>query len=183
MTLLRLGHLTKHCSGQAAECGVKFQGSFELDERDQKALSDIEEYGCRVLNVAEGEGEPSFAYSIGINKKQSKPDVVILGLKTELAHSMVNNYKNRLLEGEVFVPGKFYPDFLGDFDVCFIKVAKKHYNEYFGWGMWLHDGNDFDVLQMVWPTTDGVWPWAEEKSEFYQWAQPILTESGVLNEI
>ena len=154
-----------------------------MDERDQKALSDIEEYGCRVLNVAEGEGEPSFAYSIGINKKQSKPDVVILGLKTELAHSMVNNYKNRLLEGEVFVPGKFYPDFLGDFDVCFIKVAKKHYNEYFGWGMWLHDGNDFDVLQMVWPTTDGVWPWAEEKSEFYQWAQPILTESGVLNEI
>jgi hypothetical protein len=52
------------------EPGVKFQGSFELDDRDKKALSDIEEYGCHVLNVAEGEDEPSFTYSIGINKNQ-----------------------------------------------------------------------------------------------------------------
>lgn len=154
-----------------------------MDDRDKKALSDIEEYGCHVLKVAEGEGEPSFTYSIGINKKQNKPDLVIMGLKTELAHSMANNYKNRLLSGEVFESGKFYPDFLENFDVCFVQVAKKHYKEYFGWGLWLHDGSDFEMLQMVWPTTDGIWPWSEDKSEFYQWAQPILTESGVLNEI
>ena len=162
---------------------VKFLGSIELDERDKKALDDIENYGCHVLKVAEGEGEPAFTYSIGINKRQNKPDIVILGLKTELAHSIVNNYKDRLLEGESFVPGKFYSDFLEGFDVCFVKVAKSHYKEYFGWGLWLHEGDDFDVLQMVWPTTDGVWPWDDGKSEYYQWVQPILTESGVLNEI
>jgi hypothetical protein len=162
---------------------VKIQGSFELDDREQKALSNIEEYGCHVLNVAEGEGEPSFTYSIGISKKQNKPDLVVLGLKTELAHSMVNNYRDRLIDGEHFVPGKLYPDFLGDFDVCFTKVAKKHFKEYFGWGIWLHEGTDFEVLQMVWPTTDGDWPWAENKSEYYQWAQPILNENGVLDEI
>jgi hypothetical protein len=154
-----------------------------LDERDQKALDDIEKYGCHVLNVAEGEGEPLFTYSIGINKKQNKPDVIILGLKTQLAHSIVNNYKDRLLGGESIVPAKFYSNFIGGFDLCFVKVAKKHYKEYFGWGLWLHDGDDFDVLQMVWPTTDGVWPWDKEKSEFYQWAQPILNDSGVLSEI
>ena len=154
-----------------------------MDERDQKALKDIEEYGCHVLNVMEGDGEPSFTYSIGINKKQNKPDVVILGLKSELAHSMANNYKNRLLEGETFEEGKFYSDFLGDFDVCFVKVSKKFYDEYFGWGLWLHDGNDFEVLQIVWPTTNGTWPWDEDKSDFYKWAQPILNESGHLSEI
>lgn len=153
-----------------------------MDERDQKALNDIEEYGCQVINVAAGEGEPSFTYSIGISLKQSKPDVLILGLKTELAHSIVNNYKNRLLQGEVFVPEKYYPDFLGDFNVCFIKVHKKYYKEYFGWGLWLHGGDDFEVLQMVWPTTEGVWPWAGEKSDFYKWAQPILTDTGELHE-
>lgn len=41
-----------------------------MNERDQKALVDIEEHGCHVLNVMEGDGEPSFTYSIGINKKQ-----------------------------------------------------------------------------------------------------------------
>lgn len=154
-----------------------------MDERDQKALDDIEEYGCHVLNVMEGEGEPSFTYSIGINKVQDKPDVVVFGLKTELAHSMVNNYKDRLLKGESFEPGKYYSDFLSDFEVCFIKVAKKHFEEYFGWGMWLHGGENFEVLQIVWPTTDGVWPWHKERSDFYKWAQPILNDDGMLSEI
>ncbi|MFK8013803.1 MAG: DUF4262 domain-containing protein, partial [Marinicellaceae bacterium] len=127
-----------------------------MDERDQKALDDIEEYGCHVMNVMEGDEEPSFTYSIGINKKQNKPDIVILGLKTELAHSIANNYKNRLLDGEIFEPGNYYSDFLGDFDVCFVKVSKKHFKEYFGWGLWLHNGDDFEMLQLVWPTTEGV---------------------------
>jgi hypothetical protein len=154
-----------------------------MDEHELKALENIEKYGCHVMNVLEEDDLPGFTYSIGINKKQNKPDVVVMGLKTELAHSMVNNYKDRLLEGEVFETGKFYSDFLGNFDVCFIKVAKKHFKEHFGWGLWLHNGDDFDVLQMVWPTTEGVWPWDEEKSEYYTWAQPILSEDGQLKSI
>ncbi|PWK46398.1 DUF4262 domain-containing protein [Pleionea mediterranea] len=154
-----------------------------MDENDLKALNNIEEYGCHVLKVMEGEGEPSFSYSIGINKKQNKPDVVVLGLNSELAHSMVNNYKDRVIEGEVFEPGRYYSDFLEGFKVCFIKVSKKHFEKYFGWGLWLHNGDDFDMLQIVWPTTDGKWPWDRDKSEFYQWAQPILNEEGELNAI
>ena len=154
-----------------------------MDESDRKALSDIEEYGCHVLNVMEGEGEPSFSYSIGINKKQEKPDVIIFGLKSKLAHSMINNYRNRLLEGEIFAPGNYYSGFIEGFDVCFVEVNKKHYKEHFGWGLWLHDGNDFKMLQLVWPTTDGIWPWSEGKTDFYKWAQPILNEDGIINEI
>lgn len=154
-----------------------------MDERDQKALNNIEEYGCHVLSVLEGEGKPPFTYSIGINKKQNKPDIVILGLKAELALSVANNYKDRLLKGEEIVPGKYYDGFLGNFDVCFIRVSKKHYDEYFGWAQRLHRGDDFNVLQMIWPTTDGTWPWDEEKSEFYKWAQPILNDDGILGKI
>jgi hypothetical protein len=43
---------------------VKFQGNIELGEKDQRALNDIDEYGCHVLNVMEGEGE-----SIGSEKE------------------------------------------------------------------------------------------------------------------
>ena len=103
-----------------------------MDEKDEKALSDIEKFGCHVLTVMEGDGEPCFSYSIGINKNQSKPDLIIVGLKLDLAHSIINNYKNRLLAGEVFEPGNYYSDFLEDFDVCFIKMDKSHYEEYLG---------------------------------------------------
>ena len=155
----------------------------ELDEQEQRALANIEEFGCHVLNVMEGEGQPNFSYSIGIEKKQSKPDLIIVGLKSELAHSMINNYKDRLLEGEIFEPGNYYSDFLEGFDVCFIEVEKSHYGEYFGWGLWLNKSHDFNMLQLIWPTTDGVWPWNEDKSDFYIWAQPILNKDGVLHEI
>ena len=67
--------------------------------------------------------------------------------------------------------------------MCFVKVEKKHYKELLGWGLWLHDGDDFEVLQMIWPTTDGLWPWDDDKSDFYIWAQPILNESGSVYKI
>jgi hypothetical protein len=154
-----------------------------VDDKDQKALNDIEEFGCHVINVMEGEGQPSFTYSIGINQKQVKADLIVVGLKRELAHSIVNNYKDRMLAGESFEVGKFYPDFIGNFDVCFIEVDKSHYKEYLGWGLWLNKGDDFKMLQLIWPTTDGVWPWDSDKSEYYTWAQPILNNSGELIKI
>jgi hypothetical protein len=154
-----------------------------VDNEDQKAHDDIEQFGCHVINVMEGEEEPQFTYSIGINKKQDKPDLIIVGLKRELAHSVINNYKDRLLDGETFETGVFYSGFLGNFDVCFIEVDKSHYKDHFGWGLWLHEGDNFNVLQLVWPTTDGQWPWSTEKSDFYKWAQPILNDSGTLYEI
>jgi len=154
-----------------------------MDEHEDKALDDIEKYGCHILMVMEGEGEPCFTYSIGINKKQEKPDVVILGLNNELASKMINLYNDRISSGENIKPGKYYSGFLEGFDVCFVKVAKKYYNNYFGWGLWLHNGDKFDVLQMVWPTTQGLWPWSDNKLESYTWAQPILNEKGKLAEI
>ncbi len=154
-----------------------------MDVMDKKALDDIEDFGCHVINVMEGEGEPQFTYSIGINQKQNKPDLIIIGLKAELAHSIINNYKDRLLSGEVFDTGKFYSDFLGGFDVCFIEVDKSHYEDYLGWGLWLNKGDDFKVLQLIWPTTAGQWPWDTDKSDFYEWVQPILNDNGLLTRI
>lgn len=151
-----------------------------MDDSDRKALSDIKTYGCHVINVMEGEGLPAFTYSIGINKQQNQADVVIIGLESPLAHAMVNDYKNRLLSGEVFESGKFYADFIDNFDVCFLPVAKQHYQEYFAWGLWLHDGDDFEVMQMIWPTSKGLWPWDNNNSEYYQWVQPLLNEGGLL---
>lgn len=151
-----------------------------LDKHEQKALDNIEKYGCHVISVMEGDGQPAFTYSVGIEKMQNKPELIIVGLKSQLAHSMVNNYNDRITQGENIEPGRFYQDFLGGFDVCFIEVSKKYYREYFGWDLWLYGGTDFKVLQLIWPTTAGIWPWDEDKSEYYQWAQPILNDIGKL---
>ena len=119
----------------------------------------------------------------GITKKYGKPEIIIYGLKGYLRHYLVNEYKDKIKEGLTIEPGKFYDDFLEGFPVTFIEVDVKHYDEHFGWAQWLYNGNSFQVLQMIWPTTNGNWPWDQELSEYYQWAQPILNEKGEIENI
>lgn len=152
----------------------------ELDESEKKALSDIDEFGCHILNVFESDDYPNFTYSIGIEKNFNKPELIIIGLKTELAHSVVNNYCARVRDGEHIIPGEYYSDFLEDFKVCFIEVAKKHYKNHFGWANWLYKGNSFKVLQLIFPTTSGSWPWSDDATESFLWWQRVLNEDGRL---
>ena len=141
-----------------------------MDEHEQKALSDIDEFGCHILKeMAEGD-EPPFSYSIGIQKTSGAPEVVVIGLKEPIALFVVNEYNRRVRTGERFEPGTNYDGFLEGFPVQVVAVAKKHFNEYFGWGRWLYRGDSFEVLQIIYPTTGGIWPWDETASDgFRRW--------------
>ncbi len=108
-----------------------------MDKYEEKALSDIDEYGCHILNVLEDEENPRFSYSIGIEKYTNQPEIIVTGLKQEIAQWMINEYNNRVRAGELFEENKYYEGFLDQFEVTFKKVEKIHYREYFGWGHWL----------------------------------------------
>ena len=145
-----------------------------MDDGDRKALADIEEYGCHVVGVLE-EGElPPFTYSMGIQQKTKSPEVVVVGLKQEIAHFMVNEYNRRVVAGEVFQPYKRYSGFLEGFECEVRPVHGSHFKEYFGYCWWLYKGPHFNMVQLVWPNTSGVWPWQSEASEWFQSRQPLL---------
>jgi hypothetical protein len=95
----------------------------------------------------ENEHGPSFSYSIGIQQCLNKPDLIIQGLNHEIAQAIINDYNLRLKNGEEFVPGKFYNNFLDGFKVCFVDVDAKFYDDYFGWGKWLYKDTGFKVLR------------------------------------
>ena len=144
---------------------------------DDKALADIEQYGCHILHVLEDEKGPRFSYSIGIEKASGQPELLVTGLKRELAHGIINEYNQRVRAGECFEPDTFYSGFLGEFEVIFRPVLKMHYEEYFGWGRWLYKGDGFRVYQLIWPSTKGVWPWDPHAPDDYTYFIPILCES------
>ena len=145
-----------------------------MDEQEQKAIDDIEKYGCHVIHVFEEEDYPRFTYSIGIERKTGCPDLIITGLKRELAHWMINEYNKRVREDEKFEPSKYYEGYLDGFVVTFLNMSKEHYKEYLGWGLWYNKGDNFNMLQLVFPSTSGVWPWDENASEDFKWFQPLL---------
>jgi len=146
------------------------------DAGEDKALADIRQYGCHILHVMEDETGPRFSYSIGIEKSSNHPELIVTGLKRDLAHRIINAYNERIRGGERFEPDTLYPGFLGNFDVMFRPVLEEHYEEYFGWARWLYKGDDFNVYQLIWPSTKGVWPWDPQAPDEYTWFIPLLCE-------
>lgn len=145
-----------------------------MDKGEEKALSDIEEYGCHILHVMEEGEHPGFTYSIGIEKSTGQPELIVTGLKKELAHWMINEYNGRVKSGEVFEPNKCYNGFLDGFEITFKEVEKTHNSEYFGWARWLYKGDNFRVLQLIYPSTSGVWPWDPDAPDDFTWFIPRL---------
>ena len=85
-----------------------------------------------------------------------------------------DRYNNRVLSGEQFKPDEYYAGFLEGFDVTFKEVDKKHYYKYFRLGRRLYKGDDFKALQLIYPSTTGLWPWDKNLPEDYIWHLPRL---------
>lgn len=149
-----------------------------MDIAEKKALADIERFGCHVVHVlAEGD-LPPFAYSVGIQKAAGAPEIIVLGLGRDVAHFLVNEYNARVRAGERFSAGVLYSGFLEGFEVTFERVDRRHYREHLGWDLWLYGGDAFEALQLVYPTTSGVWPWDGDGPDSFGSRQPLLTGSG-----
>jgi hypothetical protein len=118
-----------------------------VDPREAKCLAEIEKYGCHVIHVLEEDGLPPFTYSVGIQQSTGAPEAVVVGLKRELAHSVINNYHRRVREQGALAAGRLHSDFIEGFDCLLQKVHPKHYEEYFGWDIWLYKGDGFEVAK------------------------------------
>ena len=149
-----------------------------MSSGDEKTRQDIAKFGCAVIHVMEDRGLPPFAYSVGITEQTGEPEVLVIGLKRDLAHFVVNEYNKRVRGGERFVPGQLYSGFIGSFDVLAEEVPLSEFDEYFGHCLALYGGPNFRVLQLVYPTTAGVWPWSEQASENFRNRQPVLARAG-----
>ncbi|ARP65175.1 hypothetical protein A9K65_018645 [Mesorhizobium sp. WSM1497] len=144
------------------------------DPEEVKALADIEAYGCHILYVLEEGDLAPFAYSVGIEHNFGAPELVVIGLRPEISQSIINEYCRRVHSGEVFEPGQRTSGFVKDFDCQFDAVHIEHYPEHFGWDLWFYDGPDFRVVQLIFPTTEGLWPWDAEADDWFRAWQPLL---------
>jgi hypothetical protein len=57
----------------------------------------------------------------------------------------------------------------------FQEIPKIKYQDYLGWDMWFYDGDEFDAVQMLWPSVDHIYSWEDKVDDFLRNAQEILT--------
>ena len=146
---------------------------------EEKCLADVAQHDIHVVRVLGDNDWPEFLYSVGLFHHFELPEVIILGLRAELAHSVLNALARRARAGLRFQAGDDVGDLLEGFDVTLRRVPEEHVAPHFGWARWFYEGRPFPALQLVYPTTTGIWPWAPDAPEAFRWHQPVLETEPV----
>ncbi len=149
-----------------------------LDEHERDFVAKIREHGWfRTSVLAEGE-EAAFSYTTGLWTTLGHPEVIVFGLKSDTAHSVLWDIFRDVKDGKALSAGMRLPDVFGNTDAYLFKVATTHYPEYLGWNRWFYRGDDFPCLQLVWPDRNKVFPWQDGFQGEFRGVQPDLSVQG-----
>ena len=144
-------------------------------EHENHIGSSIAEYGCFVLSVADPEGvEPPFTYSIGVTLDGGRPEAIVFGLSPRLGAWVINEYNRQVRAGRKFQPGVPYRGFLEGFPVYVEPADSRKAGNFMYACNRLYGEFGYPVVQIVIPTTAGVWPWERGAGRAFRRIQPLL---------
>lgn len=145
------------------------------DDYDRAVLGDIRRVGWSVIQVNPDKTNPGpfYSFSLGLYHTHQHPEVILIGLRHEVAGAIINSIGGVIAAGQKIVTGRTYNTFSNN-PLAFVEVDPAHYKEYVGYGLWLYGGPTFPMLQCVWPLKSGHFPWDEGYDPEGAAFQPLL---------
>jgi hypothetical protein len=103
-----------------------------------------------------------------------KPEIIIIGQTQELHQTLLNNMAYDYQDGKIFKNGELTSDILDEYDCMMLDVDQIYYEEYVGIALDYYKGENFPVMQIIWPTSSKLFPYEEgAPGDFKKW-QPVL---------
>lgn len=149
-----------------------------LDGPEQRFVADVREHGWFHTTVSANAEGPGFSFTTGFWVNAGHPELILFGMKGEIAHDVLWDLFRDAKREKPLVVGKPMGDVFGNQPACLFPVAKRFYAEYLGWSRWFYGGDDFPCLQIVWPDREGMFPWEAGFDPAFAGSQPDLTERG-----
>jgi len=153
-----------------------------LTKYEAEIFAHVNEYGCHVTTVFDpDEVAPNFSYSVGFWESVGQPEVIILGLPSNMGHIAINETLRQCKEeGLRLSDWQPIEGLFEEFDVtCVARTVDPAHMviEYFNSALWYHElrtGKPLDeALQLVW-SYDGLHPWDEGAPAALFEDQPLL---------
>lgn len=179
---------TIHCiTGTVEASSAKFSTNrirtfreSNLDARDERTISNIENHGCEVVLVKSSTSGPGWAYTVGVFDTCGKPEVIAVGLKEETAHYLLNEAARRLRDGADLTVGR-HVDMIGTVECEFRPVDPKWVAHLMGWALWYYSHEDFPVLQAIYPDLENRFP---EHPDFdSRFEQPLMQSDHLMGRV
>lgn len=145
-----------------------------LDKSESKLLDDIERFGWGVMHIREDPCVPGWAFTVGVFDTLGQAEIIVTGLKEDLAHSVLNDVAGRLRNGARISDSSRESGVLADVEVEFRTLDRKWVTQAMGWAKWFYGSDQFPVMQCVYPDLDGRFPWDNGFNESWRSRQPLL---------
>ena len=149
-----------------------------LDPQERNFVAKIREHGWFFTNVFAESGSPGFCYTTGFWVTLGQPEIIIFGIKSEIAHAVASDMFQDLKAGRSKPLRTRSSEILGNHDAYLFPVDKAQYPEYLGWSRWFYAGDEFPCSQLVWPDREGRFPWQPPFDNEMATLQPDVAEGG-----
>lgn len=153
---------------------IRFLRQLPLEPDEAKLVDDVEQYGCHIIQVREEGGFPGWSYTVGLTELLDCPELIVIGLKEQLASSVLNECARRLHEGVRFGEKSREHELLSNVECEFRIVEKRWLRRTMGYAVWFYGGDSFPALQCVYPDLENRFPWEPGFPENWRSRQPLL---------
>ncbi len=151
--------------------------NLEADER--KLVDDIEKYGCHVIHVKSQQPIPGRSNTIGLHETIQQPELVVVGMKQDLAHHLLNEAARRMEQGLRLAGGHREKELLENVESEFRRVEQRWAQHVMGYALWFCGEDEFPVFQCVYPDLNNHFPWDTSFDTTWRDRRPLLFQDAI----
>lgn len=147
-----------------------------FSDYERQLVDAVREHGWFCPSVFADEDGPAFAYSVGFWKSLGKPEVIVFGLPTKVGHAVLWQVY-RLFEAGLGPPVGEPIDGLLQGYPAYLMPADEKADDFLLSANWFYGGTDYPRLQLVWPDSNGLFPWQAGAEPTFVADQPDLSDA------
>jgi hypothetical protein len=144
------------------------------DPMDRRTVEQVQEYGWSVVMVPADDEGPAFAYTIGLWHTHGSPELAMFGLDVHMMQTLLNALGGKAASGTRLAADQEHHGIVEGAPVVLKDADLRWYRTFFGRAIAFYRRPPFPVLEVVWPDTDGSFPWQPGSDERYRRSQPQL---------
>jgi len=149
-----------------------------LDDSERAFVAQVREHGWFDTAVFGDDEGPGFSFTTGLWVATGQPELIMFGMKREIAHDVLWDLFRDAEAGAALPIGEPTDKVFANLLAYAFPVSKRFYSHYLGWSRWFYGGDEFPCLQIVWPDREGVFPWESGFDPAFAADQTDLTENG-----
>jgi hypothetical protein len=145
----------------------------ELKPNFVSTLDRVEKFGWEAMLVSSEDQRTSFAYTVGLRDTMGFPEIIVIGLKQEIAHGSLRRAVKAMQAGTDLSAARVR-EIVGEVEVEFRPVSQRWFRHIMCRADWYYGYNENEIpaLQLIYPDLDNRFQWDREFNEYFR--QPLL---------